>query len=60
MCPPGVGTPYTDKVTLKKIRDITYVNARDELGIIYNTRSGNTKLKWRQNRRNNGKVTGQA
>lgn len=49
-----------DKVTLKKIRDITFVNARDILGIIYNSKSGNTSLKWRQLRRNNGKVTGQA
>ena len=49
-----------DKVTLKKIRDITFVNARDVLGIIYNSKSGNTALKWRQIRRNNGKVTGEA
>ena len=49
-----------DKVTLKKIRDITFVNARDILGIIYNSKSGNTSLKWRQLRKNNGKVTGEA
>ena len=49
-----------DKVTLKKIRDITFVNARDVLGIIYNSKSGNTTLKWRQIRRNNGKVSGEA
>ncbi len=49
-----------DKVTLKKIRDITFVNARDVLGIIYNSKSGNTYLKWRQIRRNNGKVSGEA
>ncbi len=49
-----------DKVTLKKIRDITFVNARDILGIIYNSKSGNTSLKWRQFRKNNGKVTGEA
>lgn len=49
-----------DKVTLKKIRDITFVNARDVLGIIYNSKSGNTSLKWRQLRRHNGKVTGTA
>ncbi len=49
-----------DKVTLKKIRDITFVNARDVLGIIYNSKSGNTSLKWRQIRRNNGKVIGKA
>ena len=36
-----------DKVTLKKIRDMTFVNARDILGIIYNSKSGNTSLKWR-------------
>jgi len=49
-----------DKVTLKKIRDITFVNARDVLVIIYYSRSGNTKLKWRENRRNYGNVTGEA
>ena len=49
-----------DKVTLKKIRDITFVNAKDVLGIIYNSRSGNTKLKWRQIRRDNGNVSGEA
>ena len=49
-----------DKVTLKKIRDITFVNARDVLGIIYNSKSGNTSLKWRQIRRHNGKVIGEA
>ena len=49
-----------DKVTLKKIRDITFMNARDVLGIIYNSKSGNTSLKWRQLKRNNGKVTGEA
>jgi|TARA_B110000014_G_scaffold7623_1_gene5527 hypothetical protein len=49
-----------DKVTLKKIRDITFVNARDVLGIIYSSKSGNTNLKWRQTRRNTGKVKGEA
>ena len=49
-----------DKVTLKKIRDIKFMNARDVLGIIYNTKSGNTSLKWRQIRRMEGKVTGEA
>lgn len=49
-----------DKVTLKKIRDITFVNARDVLGIIYTSKSGNTLLKWRQTRRYSGKVTGEA
>jgi hypothetical protein len=49
-----------DKVTLKKIRDITFMNARDVLGIIYNSKSGNTSLKWRQIRRMEGKVVGEA
>ncbi|HKW05073.1 MAG TPA: hypothetical protein VJN71_07240 [Nitrososphaerales archaeon] len=49
-----------DKVTLKKIRDITFVNARDILGIIYVSKSGNTRLKWRQSRADLGKVTGEA
>ena len=49
-----------DKVTLKKLRSITFVNARDVLGIIYNSKTGNTSLKWRQFRHNSGKVTGEA
>ena len=49
-----------DKVTLKKIRGIIFVNARDVLGIIYNSKSGNTSLKWRQLKRSHGKVTGDA
>ena len=49
-----------DKVTLKKIREITFVNAKDVLGIIYSSKSGNTSLKWRQIRKNTGKVTGEA
>jgi hypothetical protein len=49
-----------DKVTLKKIRDITFINARDVLGIIYTSKSGNTRLKWRQLRGKIGRVTGEA
>lgn len=49
-----------DKVTLKKIRDMTFVNAKEVLGIIYSSKSGNTNLKWRQVRRTMGKVVGEA
>jgi hypothetical protein len=49
-----------DKMTLKKIREITFVNAKDVLGVIYSSKSGNTSLKWRQTRKNIGKVTGEA
>ncbi len=49
-----------DKVSLKKMRDITFVNARDILGIIYVSKSGNTRLKWRESRGGIGKLTGEA
>ena len=49
-----------DKVTLKKIREITFVNAKDVLGVIYSSKSGNTSLKWRQTRKKTDKVTGEA
>jgi hypothetical protein len=59
----GVGAIYVeaaDKVTLKKVRDITFINARDILGIIYQSKSGNTRLKWRQTRGKIGRVSGAA
>ena len=49
-----------DKVDLKKIRDITFINARDVLGIIYTSKSGNTKLKWRELRGRIGRMSGTA
>jgi hypothetical protein len=49
-----------DKVDLKKIRDIMFINARDVLGIIYTSKSGNTKLKWRQIRSRLGRISGEA
>ncbi|MBI3859836.1 MAG: hypothetical protein HY296_06350 [Thaumarchaeota archaeon] len=49
-----------DKVDLKKIRDITFINARDILGIIYTSKTGNTKLKWREQRGRFGRLTGEA
>src|SRR5919197_2141919 len=59
----GPGAIYieaADKVTLKKIREVTFVNAREILGIIYSSKSGNTQLRWRQTRRKSGKVQGDA
>src|SRR3972149_947739 len=59
----GPGAIYieaADKVTLKKVREMTFVNAREILGIIYSSKSGNTQLKWRQTRRKSGKVNGDA
>jgi hypothetical protein len=59
----GQGAIYveaTDKASLKKIRDIGFVDARDVLGVIYESKSGNTKLRWRQMRGSSGRVTGVA
>jgi hypothetical protein len=59
----GPGAIYieaADKVTLKKVREMTFVNAKEVLGIIYSSKSGNTQLKWRQTRRRSGKVRGDA
>ena len=58
--PGAIYVEAADKVTLKKVGEITFVNAKDVLGIIYASKSGNTKLKWRQIRRRMGKVTGDA
>ncbi len=49
-----------DKETLTKMRDITFINAKDVLGILYTSKSGNTKMKWRQIGDRSGKVTGEA
>jgi hypothetical protein len=59
----GPGEIYieaADKVTLKRVREMTFVNAREILGIIYSSKSGNTQLKWRQTRRKSGRVQGDA
>ncbi|MDA4128219.1 MAG: hypothetical protein OK422_01945 [Thaumarchaeota archaeon] len=58
--PGSIYIEAADKVTLKKIRDITFINARDILGIIYTSKSGNTKLRWRQLRGSIGRCYGEA
>ena len=58
--PGSIYVEAADKVTLKKIRDITFINAREILGIIYTSKSGNSKLKWRQIRGPVGRITGEA
>ena len=59
-CPGAIYIEAADKVTLKKIREMTFVNAKEILGIIYSSKSGNTQLKWRQTRKKSGKVHGEA
>ena len=49
-----------DKITLNTTRDITFINVRDVLGILYTSKSGNTKIKWRQTSDIQVKVTGEA
>lgn len=60
MEPGSIYVEAADKVDLKKMRDISFINARDVLGIIYTSKSGNSKLKWRQLRGTIGRVTGEA
>lgn len=49
-----------DKLMVKKLREITFVNAKEIFGIIYSSKTGNTILKWRQLKNKNGKVIGEA
>jgi len=48
------------KLDLGVIREIKFVKAFEVLGVIYNSKSGNTSLIWRQIRGAVGKVTGEA
>ncbi len=55
------GTMYVeaeDKVTLERMRDITFVQVTEILGIIYHSKSNRTQLKWRIVRQDLGKLTG--
>jgi hypothetical protein len=58
--PGSIYVEAADKVTLKRIRDISFVNANEVLGIIYTSKSGHSRLKWRQLRGPMGRVTGDA
>ena len=59
----GPGDIYieaVDKLMVKKLREITFVNAKEIFGIIYSSKTGNTISKWRQLKNKNGKVIGKA
>jgi len=58
--PGSIYIEAVDKVSLKKIRDISFVNANDVLGIIYTSKSGHSRLKWRQVKGPMGRVSGDA
>lgn len=58
-----LGTMYVeaeDKVTLGKVNDISFVKVNYVLGIIYNSKSGHTELKWRHVRSDQGRLSGEA
>ena len=58
-----LGTMYVeaeDKVTLSRVNDITFVQVNDVLGIIYNSKSGHTQLKWRHIKSDLGRLNGEA
>jgi len=57
------GTMYVeaeDKETLRKIRQIEFIRVSNVLGVIYNSKSGLTKLKWRQTKNFLGKLGGKS
>ena len=57
------GTMYVeaeDKETLKSGQDVAFVRVSKVLGVIYTSKSGKTKLKWRTVRENVGRLTGES
>lgn len=57
------GTMYVeaeDKETIQQMREIRFTRASNVLGIIYNSKSGNTQLKWRHVKGRMGRLTGEA
>ena len=57
------GTMYVeaeDKQSLRRIRNIQFMRVSSVLGIIYNSMSGRTTLKWRNTEGNFGKLIGEA
>jgi len=60
---PENGTMYVeaeDKHTVDRIADVQFVKATNVLGVIYNSKSGSTRLKWRHMKGNLGKLSGEA
>jgi hypothetical protein len=58
-----IGTMYVeaeDKETVRTEGELSFVRVSSVLGVIYNSKSGRTKLKWRSIKGDLGKVTGEA
>jgi hypothetical protein len=61
--PKAEGTMYIeaeDKQTIQTIREITFARVSEVLGVIYNSKSGRTKLKWRNMKEGQGRLNGEA
>ena len=57
------GTMYVeaeDKETVGQIREIRFTRVSNVLGIIYNSKSGRTQLKWRHLKGRVGRLSGEA
>jgi hypothetical protein len=57
------GTMYVeaeDKETVGQIREIRFTRVSNVLGIIYNSKSGRTQLKWRHLKGRIGRLSGEA
>lgn len=48
------------KEDLEKIDEIDFITADEVIGVLYNSKSGNTNLRWRQVYERLGKLTGEA
>jgi len=49
-----------DKETVGQMRDIRFTRVSNVLGIIYNSKSGRTQLKWRHLKGRVGRLSGEA
>lgn len=57
------GTMYVeaeDKETVYQVRDIRFTRVSNVLGVIYNSKSGRTQLKWRHLKGRVGRLSGEA
>jgi hypothetical protein len=57
------GTMYVeaeDKETIQQMREIRFTRVSNVLGVIYNSKSGRTQLKWRHLKGRMGRLSGEA
>lgn len=49
-----------EKEEIEKIRNLIFIRVKNVMGIVYNSKSGNTRLIWRQIYKDLGKLYGEA